>query len=66
MSEKEIQYNPRRSGKPNFRDFEQMCKTGKSIIYHAPDFVAMDRKTFERLVGYKARIDVIYIDEEDL
>ncbi len=65
MSKKEIKYNPRISGKFNFRDFEEYCKAGKPIIYHTPNYVAMDRKTWEEFIKNKKEkiAKICFIDE---
>jgi len=65
METKKIESQPRILGKAfsAFTKFQAEVKTGKRIIYHGVDWVAMDRKSYEDLVKRAEEKPVIEIDE---
>lgn len=61
---KRFEFKPHRNGKTfeAFWRFVQICKAGKSILFHGPDWVAMDRKSFEKL-NEKQDITAIFVTQ---
>ena len=44
----------------SFSQFRAACKAGMSIFYHAPDFVAMDRNSYNRLLAAAEKIEIVF------
>lgn len=62
---KKVILNSYRPGKSNFWMFEEYCRAGKTALFHAQHYVAMDRKTYQKLTMKKSKeINGVLFSEE--